>query len=193
MNAKKIFVHDLKNDLNIIKYLVLKSGLENTTTESIHKIIGSIANKSAIFLEEKEIKNELISIGQTLDEVLNRFPQIAFERNYLSELYLCINKTIFQDAVTNLIINAIEAGADKVNVVVNIDSIVFYDNGNCTDEITAQLNESIFFTTKPHGNGLGSQSVKKFCEMHNFKIHYEILQPTTDLDSKKSLKTTIKI
>jgi len=113
MNEEKIFIHNLRNDLNLIKYLVLKSGVKNDQTKAIHEIIGSIAKKCSIFLDTISINNDPTNIGQSIDEILNRFPQIIFERHYLNELRPTINKAIFQDVVTNLIINAIEAGATQ--------------------------------------------------------------------------------
>jgi len=77
-------------------------------------------------------------------------------------------------------------------VKINSDFLVISDNGNSTKEVVAKLNNFIFFTTKRNGSGLGTQCVKKFCEMFNLKVHYEIIQTKEGLNVKQSLKATIK-
>jgi hypothetical protein len=94
------------------------------------------------------------------------------------------NKIKFDDFISNICRNAVEAGANQLRIEIRDSSIMIYDNGKCSREIVDKLREGLVFSTKPGGMGIGTQSIRSFCIDNNFTINY-YLSPSIDFKFKK--------
>lgn len=170
--------HEVRNPLSNINLAVemLKSTTIDEEQKSYLDIIlrgsGRISNLVTDLLttcQPDEIKPERHSIHQLLDEVLTMtkdrimLKNISIRREYTSiSCRILVNKQKIQIALTNIVINAIDAMASKNGELTLRTELL---NGKCTIEIkdngigiskdNLQKIFKPYFTNKPGGMGLG--------------------------------------
>lgn len=120
--------------------------------------------------EELSSASLVQALGSAI-ESLNLNSRVAVTlRTDIPELQLLCNRDALVGACTNLVNNSIEAGADKVEVSLYVQSgklqIQVTDNGpGFPTEQAGKLMEA-FYTTKSHGTGLGLAVVQAVVKAH---------------------------
>lgn len=169
------FLHDLRNELQLLKLLIDKLDVMNEATFKINSVIDSIVSKCMNTSSDLKTGDSAFNVNTVIELMCSYYPNIIFEKE-LNEKISCIaNKSKFHDVLINLIKNAKEAGATKVKFETKFKSLIVSDNGACTMEIVEKLNNSNVFTTKEDGSGLGSQCVRKFCERNGCRVSYHLM------------------
>ncbi len=191
--------HELGNPINSIKVSlsVLDSNLESYDKNDIKRFIGrSLTDIGRVEYLLKTLKNfsiferpiiEKTDVTALLDKfiplVATELQQkdIQFIANIPQEpLFGMIDPRAFQQVLLNLIANAADALGDTPQKTISLSmlmkengqlNIIIGDNGcGISSEEQANLFKP-FFTTKPHGTGLGLVIVKKMLIKMNCSIH----------------------
>ncbi|MCS7212821.1 MAG: ATP-binding protein [Candidatus Calescibacterium sp.] len=198
VDMASFITHEIKNPIFALRSKVL-SLLEDANQnsrdlkiiKSIFDRIESIISNTSIFVRgskiesKKKINIEAI-IEDTIKEILEtkEIFQYDFEvvRSYNSDkLFIQGDDFLLKRCFSNIIFNSIESlemsPQKKINVRTYDESgnIVceFEDTGCGIPEDKLQKIFIPFYTTKPHGTGLGMTVVKKIVEIHNGKILVE--------------------
>lgn len=186
---EKIFIHNLKNDLLVLKYLVSKISNEDAIKEKIFSTIELASSRCNDILHPHNDKDQFLILNKEIDEVTAFFPDFKFEKDLAVVLSIVANKRCFQDFIANIIINSKEAGADTVKFEIINKSLIISDDGNCSQEITERINSGEVFTTKQNGSGIGNQSIRNFAEKYNCKVLYS----TCSIESSGTKKNSLVI
>lgn len=190
----------------------LVKGLEQIALLSEHA--GETLHHMKNFIRQGELTTEKISLNRIIQQAVN---YLDYQKNELKfSIKLCLDEKIPElnldkikiiQVILNLIQNSIEAMAqDKKHLlVIRIISqkeedhikVIFRDNGPGIPEILADKILKSYFTTKPHGTGLGLPICKTLIEAHGGKliIHYgepegAFIYFTLPLDSISCSKST---
>jgi signal transduction histidine kinase len=176
--------HEVRNSLGVIYGYTktIKLEKEAERVEKINKEINFLTSMMESFLNfSRPIK---IHKSQTID-LLEIFTTSAAESGIKLEteiandsedkVQLETDPTLFHSIVSNLMLNAKEAGADKIqlNAEQHADKrvvITLTDNGNGID---SEIREKIwfpFFTTKAKGTGMGLALIRKMITSMNGEI-----------------------
>ena len=153
------------------------------------KRAGTIINGLRAMLQQQETPHEEIDLGQAIDEVLDLLHSelirhgVEVERVVEAKLAVRANKTQIQQVVLNLVINALEAMTEKTEgerrLGIKLASaggkamVSFSDTGV---GIAKDMLERIFdgfYTTKPHGLGVGLDVCRSIMEAHRGAIWAE--------------------
>jgi hypothetical protein len=193
MISNQEFIHNLNNDLFILRTLLKRLNIQNDNTAKMTEILHAITEKCSKFLNPELSSDSSVDLIQTIDEVIGRFPDLIFEKNYSENLKFKTNKVEFIDAICNIIKNSFEAGASIVRIEIKYNMIIFCDDGECTSDIVDKLNANVNFTTKSSGCGIGSRSLRMFCERNNCRLFYSIVPNTNSKIKKGYLKVRIKL
>lgn len=166
----KEIIHELNNSFTICKgYLKMdKSKYQNFLISEIDNCINLVNKSNAeqkFFLVDSLIK-ELINYYQTNYNVV-----ITYHKCYAS---IFGNYHKIKDMFVNIIKNAIEANANKIEIKTNIKNdfltISLKDNGfGIKKDILSKL-KNINLTTKKNGHGVGLKSIKETIKNHNGKF-----------------------
>ena len=188
-----IIVHEVRNPLTSIK-LSVQALTAKSMDGDIQKYL-DIISKGAQRIDDlvsellkpqsgsRDFK-ETISIHDLLDEVIHHaddrllLKQIAVIRDYnLQDIELSVNKAQLKIAITNIIINAIDAMAPQTG---NLKLITTATDNNYTVQIEdngcgikpEHLNDIFkpYFTDKPDGLGLGLTATQKILSSNNIEI-----------------------
>lgn len=173
------------NNFNIIddkektkKYLSISS----IQLKKLHQMVEKLLETATLDSEKLLLKKEAINIIDLVEKLTKKHQLIAPEKDiYFSSNVLSLNKEVdpfhFENAVSNLIDNAIKYGGNKIEI--NINSLLnnleisIADNGK---GIEKNQQEKIFekFYRVPKGNthdvkgfGIGLYYTKKIIEKHN--------------------------
>lgn len=174
MNDNQELAHNIKNDLFIIKCLVKKLNINSEIIDKINEIIKHSSLKCTHIIHPEKMNSETINLNLEIEKALERFPDIDFKKCFHEELLFVCNKIHFQDALSNIILNSIQAGASTIILTIINKSLIITDSGSCTYESVKKLNSGNAFTTKEHGSGIGSKSISEFFNKYNCKITYSI-------------------
>lgn len=186
------FLHDLRNELQLLKLLIDKMGIINEATYKINCVIDSITSKCANATSSSKQVESLVDVNAVVEMITSYYPDINFEKELDEKVSILANKSKFQDVLINLIKNSKEAGANRIKFETKFNSLIISDNGLCSKEIVDKLNSSIVFTTKEDGSGLGSQCVRKFCERNNCQLSYHLLPNLDPFNEAPVLGVRIK-
>jgi signal transduction histidine kinase len=187
-----LLAHEMKNPLAVIQICsgLLREHVDSrpegqeivaTIEEEVQRISSGLQK---IFDHSgKDEPKSAIEVRQILSDmeifVRRRFPQKKLVVEWLpadsqaAELRLWAQKEAFRQSLLNLVINAFEAGAQEVRIVVEDQPgaslrILVSDNG---PGIPTHLELfKPFVTTKPTGTGLGLSQVKGFVDRHEGRI-----------------------
>ncbi|MCI2228910.1 HAMP domain-containing histidine kinase [Polaribacter sp. MSW13] len=176
------------------KYLSMSS----IQLKKLHQMVEKLLETATLDSEQLMLKKETIDIAEIIEKLVNKHQllstkkELVFSTN-LQPIYLNVDVFHFENAISNLIDNAIKYGGDKIeiniNSILNSIEIIIADNGEGIDK---NQQEKIFdkFYRVPKGNthnvkgfGIGLYYCKKIIEKH---------LGTIDLTSTKN-KTIFKI
>lgn len=183
LQAKNIF-HEIKNQISVcdlytevIKRALEKKGIEDETLnlaiqniKTSLEIIGSSTSKlKDSTLSETSLK-ELVS---SAFEICKTYGSVKLISEINPKATVKVNRHKFVSALTNIIKNAIEAGADEVKISNNSKNIYITNNG---EVIPQEVQSKIFsdgFTTKETGNGLGLMLTQQNLAEQGFGLRLE--------------------
>lgn len=215
--------HDMNNLLTIAKLSLEESSkipFQPKQKEELLAILKktvydmSALSNRLLLLGKKEfpehfVSQELGEFTQSLISFAKKHPQIKYcQIQFQTEasIVLNINTGMFQNIVLNLLLNAAEAtnNQGKIEIILKKDhkNIFFevHDNGpGIPPEKTEEIFE-LFYTSKPHGVGLGLLSVKACVTAHHGEINvfqsklggacFQLVFPLESEPEKKSLLLT---
>lgn len=158
--------HEIKNSLGVIYGYTKTIKSENDKTAKISKEILFLTDMMESFLNFSRPvtfeKKEQIDLAVLLEK-------IAAEKGIGTAVYggptiFENDPTLIQSIFSNLILNSVQAGADKIEVTFkkNRDlEIYLKDNGKGIDPKNREKIWYPFFTTKEKGTGMGLPSIRK--------------------------------
>ncbi len=187
------FIHNLNNDLFMLKALIKRLNLQSEHTVKMTEIIQNITEKCSKFLNPELSKDSTINLIHTIDEVVSRFPELKFEKTYSEDLNFKTNKIEFMDSICNIIKNSYEAGANIIKIEMKYNMIIFCDDGICDSETVDKLNAHVNFSTKALGSGIGSRSLRMYCERNHCRILYSLVPSANKNFKTGNLKIRIKL
>jgi len=203
-------VHEIKNPLTTVRgYMqflrhkvakgeTLKINDFDVALQEIDRT-NEIINSLLILSKEPNQQKEVICIDQLLDEVIQLFQHqlfikgITLYREFQKKLYIAGVENHLKQIMINLLLNAIDAVADKKeNPMITIHAyerecklfIEVEDNGTGIDEKDIVKLKMPFYTTKKNGSGLGLSVTYKLVEEHHGSI---------DIESERGKGTVFRI
>ncbi|MEM2949511.1 MAG: PAS domain S-box protein [Nitrososphaeria archaeon] len=200
--------HDLRNPLQAVSnyMFLLNEALKSVPNEVMERVaiyVRAIDRNLAYMdkiikdlqnLGKREAKLETVNLQAIVEEALKHVPKqenikiISYSDNIQAQL----DPTLIVRALSNLILNSIQAMPDGGTVTVQAklknDVIEFnvIDTGMGMDEEVKRNMFKLFYTTKAKGMGLGLPVVKHAVELHEGTIEVES-------EPNKGTKITIKI
>ena len=190
--------HEIRNPLAVINNSIyfIKTKLATVLTGDAKaakhvKIIESeiqqangIINEILTYSRQRELKLELVKLNDWMEELLSVYPfpaHIELRQSLTPENpFVEIDKTEMQQAVRNLIGNAIEVMPEKgvvgVKTYISSPKTVAIQISDSGSGIPPEVLEKIFapfFTTKARGTGLGLAVVKKAIDRHGGRVEVE--------------------
>lgn len=192
-----LLAHEMKNPLAVIKVCsgLLKEHIRADAEgeELIRTIQAEVVRVSNAVQKvfdhsarhEKKVKVELLSvIDQARMSVLARFNAKTFDLGYWlnskpvpwmdGKCWVWMEREAFFQAITNLLVNAFEAGSSHVKILVEVEEkkslrIRVEDNGGGIPSDIELFKP--FVSTKSYGTGLGLSQVKAFVDRHFGRIY----------------------
>lgn len=173
----KGFASLLKRDLHQQPELEQMAASIVEGTENLDLLVNQIlqyARPVTVHLEQVPLKQLLVGLRSHIlaDSRLTK-ENIVIDIDVADDLVLSLDPVLFQSAVLNLLVNAIEAmpQGGGIAIVASKPSkqwieISIADNGEGISEENRLRLFSPFFTTKPQGNGLGLTEVQKVVQAH---------------------------
>jgi signal transduction histidine kinase len=176
--------HELRNHLSICELYteIIKKGVneKGLNPEAINNAVDCIKKSLRIMnnaiLDLKSLNNlnpARCDLGQLIEDSVNMArvysPNAKITYDAQGEIYIDENK--FNACIVNIIKNALEAGADKIEITARPDKVVISNNGA---PISKEKQAEIFaegFTTKSTGTGLGLHICKRNLEAQNAELH----------------------
>lgn len=195
---QSLLAHEMKNPLAIIKVCSgLLSGhmhgdeeaeeLLKTIQDEVRRVSAGIQR---VFDQSAQTGQKTrVNLAQILEEVsqnaLQRFPNRSIETSVYKDgqkqdskealFWLWMDREGLLQALRNLVINAFEASASRVEIEVHQTdrqlSLVVRDNGAGIPEELDLFKP--FMTTKPQGTGLGLTNVKAFVDQNGGQIRVQ--------------------
>ncbi len=134
-------------------------------------------NDMLIFAKQGRLAMQGFSWQQMLNHVADSMEQFecAFLLdNQVKDDIVLGNEDALRGVLLNLLVNAVEAGADVISLVASQTDqaieIVIQDNGPGIDEVKQNHVFEPFFTTKVHGTGLGLAVVDSVVKAHKGRV-----------------------
>ncbi|QTD38991.1 HAMP domain-containing histidine kinase [Polaribacter batillariae] len=180
----------LKDKEKTKKYLAMSTVQLKKLHQMVEKLLETATLDSEQLLLKKETENitEIVEKLVVKHQLLSPSKNISFSTN-LQPVYANVDVFHFENAVSNLIDNAVKYGGDKIEVtinsILNTTEISVADNGKGIDK---NQQEKIFdkFYRIPKGNthdvkgfGIGLYYCKKIIEKHNGSLHLSTTKNNT--------------
>ncbi|QOD60267.1 HAMP domain-containing histidine kinase [Polaribacter haliotis] len=172
------------------KYLAMST----VQLKKLHQMVEKLLETATLDSEQLLLKKETIDITEIIEklvikhQLLSTSKTISFSTN-LQPVYANVDVFHFENAVSNLIDNAVKYGGDEIEVtinsILNTTEISIADNGN---GIEKNQQEKIFdkFYRVPKGNthnvkgfGIGLYYCKKIIEKHEGNLHLNTTKNNT--------------
>ncbi len=123
--------------------------------------------KSTFYL--KELIDKVFAL--TTEQMASAGVQCSYSERS-EDIILYADKNQMSQIIINLMKNAVQAGADRIDITAGIDDTgnVIIDIANNGDPISMESREEIFipfFTTRPEGSGIGLSLSRQIMRMHN--------------------------
>lgn len=158
----------------------------NTSTDEVNRILSdflSLSKPKQAIMEEAAICDLLQSLRSTI-ETSSLFKGIDIEFNFkVDERYVLCDEAQMKQVILNICKNAVEAMDDTANprMIINAgiaedESSVYIkvsDNGKGMNKETIDKIETLFFTTKQGGTGLGLSVCYEIVKSHGGSIEVE--------------------
>ena len=167
------FVEEIKGRKREDSSLHARGDAMDVGIDNLRRLAKRLASAVSLAVPEKAEEVDVKAALNELVAVVRKHPVALFCRISTSEvvpLTLSLNRSLFEEAVLNLLINAAEAtGSEgKIDLSLTIDGgsaiLAIHDDGpGVPDDLIKDIFEPCF-TTKPTGTGLGLLSVQAFAE-----------------------------
>lgn len=162
----RVLTHEIMNSTapiaSISQSLLRRDDVKGTALEAGIQSIHSTASRLTTFVESYRKLSQLqkpilqdVSLAAFFEEVESLFPQLAWDIQSFGDATVHADPVLLQQVVVNLVKNAVEARARKIQVKSDGASFLVSNDGT---PIPAEVRESIFvpfFTTKHDGTGIG--------------------------------------
>jgi len=186
--------HELRNPLTNIQLSVkmIESVIEDDKLKIFLDIImRSTTRINDLIVEllkynQDEVQSEKCSVHQLLDEVLELvkdrldLKNISVRKNYKQDCKLILNRPEMKIALTNIIVNAIEAmttGQGQLKLatrsVKNKYGVLIQDNGCGIGKEQLKKIFKPYFTTKPTGLGVGLAATYNIFRSNDVRVNVE--------------------
>jgi signal transduction histidine kinase len=139
--------------------------------EKLRHLAKRLALNASRAVPETEEDVDLKAALHELVAVVRQHPDVRFCRissSDLAPISLVLNRTLFEEAVMNLLINAAQASGLRGQIEVHLTAepglaiLEFHDNGPGVPDALVQEIFEPCFTTKPEGTGIGLLTVTAF-------------------------------
>jgi len=187
--------HELRNPLGTVRtsaeMLARNVSAENEVAREVAGFIvsevdrtNSLVTRFLQFARPLELRLEDSDLAQTLDRAIaaaaREAPEIAIYKNYAPEIPpFPFDAELLERVIYNLVLNAAQASPPggavtvKTRAAAGTAEIAVIDRGAGIDRKHIDTIFNPFFTTKPHGVGLGLAIVSKIVDEHGGKITVE--------------------
>ncbi|MBI4590074.1 MAG: response regulator [Candidatus Rokubacteria bacterium] len=192
--------HELKNPLGGLKLYArhlekrLAAAPDPELGELAQKIgraidhLANLVTEITAFGRPAELKREPVNVVQLLDECLalcqDRLARrhIRVSREYAPDVPVALlDPRELRKVFLNLLLNALEAMGDEGTLSVTVShrpeegmiQLTIEDSGCGMSEETLSRVFDLFFTTKPHGTGLGMAIARSVVDLHGGRIQIE--------------------
>jgi signal transduction histidine kinase len=196
-------VHEIRNPLSSIK-MNLQALEDKVKDDELYRELALIASERVRYIEE--MLNELLQFGKPLtlnftdisfcdiyedvyDQVREKLQkkEVTISKKDFCEspVILFVDKNLIVGAITNLVINAIDAVDKGGYIEIDVRTVTLNpsqcmidvkDNGPGLKEKDIEKLFKPFFTTKSTGTGLGLANVKKIVEYHSGSVSADNLK-----------------
>lgn len=181
---KSIF-HEIKNQISvcdlyteIIHRTLKKQGIED---ETLNRAIKNIKNSLSLIADcassIREVRLQELRLANLVDEsteICKAYKEISFTHEIPADTKITADKNKFISALTNIIKNAIEAGATDVKIYTDRANKISIENNGTP--IPSEIQGKIFtdgFTTKENGSGLGLMLTQQMLDEQGFLLSLE--------------------
>ncbi|QTE22032.1 sensor histidine kinase [Polaribacter cellanae] len=172
------------------KYLAMST----VQLKKLHQMVEKLLETATLDSEQLLLKKETVDIIEIIEKLVIRHQLLSTSKNIsfstnLQPVYANVDVFHFENAVSNLIDNAVKYGGDEIEVtinsILNTTEISVADNGNGIDK---NQQEKIFdkFYRVPKGNthdvkgfGIGLYYCKKIIEKHDGSLHLSTTKNNT--------------
>ena len=171
ITVDSIFLHDLKNDIQILKMLVAKLEKGNEVVTKLNATI----NKIVVKCTDAAGAHRLHDINGEIEKTCLNYTEMKILKSFDEKLQLKCNISKLQDTLNNLVKNYQEAGTQTLRITTKFNCIILKGDQGCTAELVDKLNKGESFSTKGEGRGLGTASIRDFCVANRCKLSYHLL------------------
>lgn len=192
MSTEALFLHDLKNEIFILKLLVKKLNLTGETIDKINNTINKMNDRVIFAFSSKKEEKTKIEVSDMILNMTPDIPNLTYSKDLSETISVMLNRPQFEDVITNIIKNAHEADSTNIKFETKYNSLTIMDNGNCDISIVEKLNSNVKFTSKENGSGLGTQGVREFCKKNSCELVYFLSRYTNSETGKRGLAVRIK-
>ncbi|RUT35635.1 two-component sensor histidine kinase [Paenibacillus zeisoli] len=186
--------HEVRNPLTAVQgflQLMKASIIEGTNQKYLQIALDELARAEAViheylnFSKPKLMKYDQISLTHLMENIQLILTPIASPRSIRLVIHVRQNILIFADlkqlqqALVNLIKNAIEASRDQSVVLVELSQLECHaeirirDKGKGMTPGEIQRIGTLFYTTKENGTGLGATVALRIIEAMKGNVHFE--------------------
>ena len=154
----------------------LEEGAVLLRAEGIRVRIVSVPSEGLFRCQSKAYQESVIPAGSkvfglTAEQMASAGVQCSYSERS-EDIILYADKDQMSQIIINLMKNAVQAGADRIDITAGIDDTgnVIIDIANNGDPISMESREEIFipfFTTRPEGSGIGLSLSRQIMRMHN--------------------------
>ena len=186
--------HEIRNPLTVVQgFLQLMSTtiVEGKNRTFLQFALEEVARAEAIihdylnFSKPKLTTYERFSLSELIENItilltpLASYKGIQFDSGVEAQIYMHTDRSQLQQALVNVIKNAVEASMEKAVVQIKMELkgkqavIQIIDNGKGMTREEIQRIGTLFYTTKESGTGLGTSVAVRIIEAMKGSITYE--------------------
>ncbi|MBL7664430.1 MAG: HAMP domain-containing histidine kinase [Bacteriovoracaceae bacterium] len=187
-----LLIHDLANKLTVLDFQLSQAAKlteEHPAHEKVLSALRTVDIIKGVCFSYRENKNTAFDLNEALSTALTNYREISGECDLAlkpgPKVTVECDPNLFENALHNIILNAISAGATMIVVKYTAHRLIIQDNGNgVSPEQLEQMNKSI--STSPYkGRGHGIKSLFYFAFVSKWNIYFK--QHSSDCDFKSGV------